>query len=231
MRNSQKLFLLSKRCLIAGMMLMASACGESPSQAIEKTTVPTARSGVIVAMGDSLTEGYGLDESLAYPAILQTRLREAGYDYEVVNAGISGETSSGALARVDWVLTLQPDIVILETGANDGMRGIDPSVTRANIDAIVKRLKKDDVIVVLAGMKMFRNLGRSFVRDFESIYPDVAEENNTILIPFFLDGVAARASLNQSDGIHPTAEGYERVVKTILPYVSRAIKDHRQGRT
>lgn len=231
MRKSPKLYLLSTGCLIAGLILMTSACGESPSQSIEETMASAARSGVIVAMGNSLTEGYGLDESLAYPAILQARLLEAGYDYEVVNAGISGETSSGALSRMDWVLTLKPDIVILETGANDGMRGIDPSVTRANIDAIVKRFKEEDVIVVLAGMKMFRNLGLSFVRDFESIYPDVAEANDAILIPFFLDGVAARASLNQPDGIHPTEEGYERVVETILPYVSQAIKDHKRSRT
>ncbi len=180
--------------------------------------------GVIVAMGDSLTEGLGVDESLAYPAQLQQRLIADGFPYAVINAGISGETSSGARARLDWVMTLEPDIVILETGANDGLRGIDPDITRANIGAIVSRMNAEGVVVVLAGMKMFRNLGTSYVREFEAIYPEVAQENGLILIPFFLEEVAADPSVNQSDGIHPTAEGYSRVVAIVYPHVREAIE-------
>ncbi|MFZ7126351.1 MAG: arylesterase [Desulfobacterales bacterium] len=213
--------------LLTSCMLLISACEDasvSSSEAPEASA--TGSDGVIVAMGDSLTEGLGLDENQAYPARLEERLAAEGYDYSVINAGISGETSSGALSRVDWVLTLEPDIVILETGANDGLRGIDPSLTRTNIDTIVKRLVEEDVVVVLAGMKMFRNLGTAYVRDFEAVYPWVAERNDVILVPFFLEGVAARATLNQSDGIHPTSEGYAKVVEGIWPYVREAIQTH-----
>jgi acyl-CoA thioesterase-1 len=179
--------------------------------------------GVIVAMGDSLTEGLGVDESLAYPARLEERLQADGLPYTVINAGISGETSSGARSRLDWVLTLEPDIVILETGANDGLRGINPDITRANIDAIVSRLKAEGIVVVLAGMRMFKNLGSSYVKEFEAIYPEVARKYGVILIPFFLEGVAADTAVNQPDGIHPTAEGYSRVVAVAYPYVREAI--------
>lgn len=211
--------------VIAAVVLILSACSDGTQPPPRQSASPETATGVIVAMGDSLTEGYGLDESQAYPALLEDRLQAAGYDWKVINAGISGETSSGALSRIDWVLTLEPDIVILETGANDGMRGIDPSVTRANIDAIVKRLNAEGVTVVLAGMKMFRNLGLLFVKEFESIYPDIAKANDLILIPFFLDGVAAKPALNQSDGIHPTSEGYDKVAETVLPFVVQAITD------
>ena len=183
--------------------------------------------GTIVCMGDSLTAGYGLDEAEAYPALLEARLHSEGIHYRVVNAGVSGETSSGALSRLDWVLTLEPDIVILETGANDGLRGVDPELTRRNIASIVDELQSRDIIVVLAGMQMVRNLGPAFTRAFGAIYPDIAQASGVILIPFFLEGVAGRPDLNQDDGIHPTAEGYRRIVAHIYPYVIEAIEHHR----
>ena len=185
--------------------------------------VETAR-GVIVCMGDSLTAGYGVDENQAYPALLEKRLHEAGLAYTVINAGISGETSSGALSRLDWMLTLNPDIVILETGANDGLRGVDPALTLRNIDAIVSELQARGVIVVLAGMQMVRNLGPDFTRSFSAIYPEVARQNDLILMPFFLEGVAGRPGLNQADGIHPTPQGYRMIVTNLYPYVLDAIK-------
>ena len=184
---------------------------------------------VIVCMGDSLTAGYGVEESQAYPALLAARLRIDGHDYEVINAGVSGETSSGALARLDWMLTLKPDIVILETGANDGLRGVDPALTRQNIDAIVARLKAEGIIVVLAGMQMVRNLGPAFTQSFAAIYPEVAAAHDVILIPFFLEDVAGRASLNQADGIHPTAEGYGIITANLYPHALQAIQRHRGG--
>ncbi len=183
---------------------------------------------VIVCMGDSLTAGYGVDESQAYPALLAERLSADGHDFEVINAGVSGETSSGALARLDWMLTLEPDIVILETGANDGLRGIDPALTRRNIEAIVTRLKADEIVVVLAGMQMVRNLGPAFTRSFAAIYPEVAAAHDLILMPFFLEDVAGRASLNQSDGIHPTAEGYRIITANLYPFVRQALQRQRE---
>jgi acyl-CoA thioesterase-1 len=141
-----------------------------------------------------------------------------------VNAGISGETSSGALSRVAWVLKLRPDIVILETGANDGLRGIDPRVTRNNIDETIRILKENKVTVVLAGMRMVTNLGREFTRAFAAIYPELAGKHDVILVPFFLKGVAGEPSLNQADGIHPTPEGYRIVTETVYPFVLEAIE-------
>jgi acyl-CoA thioesterase-1 len=180
--------------------------------------------GTIAAVGDSLTAGLGVNEEEAYPARLERKLRETGHQWRVINAGISGETSSGVLSRMAWVLKLKPDIVILETGANDGLRGIDPKVTERNIDEAVHVLKKNRVIVILAGMRMVSNLGREYTSAFASIYPGVAAKHGLILVPFFLKDVAGNASLNQADGIHPTAEGYRIVTETVFPYVLKAIR-------
>lgn len=212
--------------LFAVIFLVAGIAGCKDREAPVVAPVPEEKTDTrptIVAVGDSLTEGYGLDESRAYPAILERKLAAAGYDYRVVNAGISGETSSGALSRIDWILTLNPRIVILETGANDGLRGIDPALTEKNIDAIVRRLKEQGVTVVLAGMKMVGNLGWQFTEAFAGIYPAVARRNDLILIPFFLEGVAGDPGKNQPDGIHPTADGYRIVVDKLYPHVIQAI--------
>ncbi|MGB9437174.1 MAG: arylesterase [Desulfobacterales bacterium] len=183
--------------------------------------------GTIVAVGDSLTEGLGVAEEFAYPALLEKKLRSNGYHYRVVNAGVSGETSSGTLARIKWVLTLKPDIVILVIGANDGFRGIDPELIKSNILTIVRTFKEKKVTVLLGGMQMGQNLGKEYITAFEKIYPLVAREENVGLVPFFLNGVAANPNLNQTDGIHPTAEGYRVVVDHILPYVVKAIEAHK----
>ena len=180
--------------------------------------------GTIVAVGDSLTAGLGVGEEDAYPARLERKLRSTGHNWRVVNAGISGETSSGALSRVAWVLKLRPDIVILETGANDGLRGIDPAVTRKNIDETIRILKQNRVTVVLAGMRMVTNLGPEFTRAFAAIYPELAGRHDLILVPFFLAGVAGEPALNQADGIHPTPEGYRIVTETVYPFVLEAIE-------
>ncbi len=201
-----------------------AGCERTPTEAVAPAA-PSSGSprGVIVCMGDSLTAGLRVDESEAYPALLAAMLARDGSPYEVVNAGVSGETSSGALARLDWVLTLAPDIVILETGGNDGLRGVDPALTRRNIDAIVTRFQSEGVIVVLAGMEMVRNLGPVFTKAFRAIYPEIAETHGVILMPFFLEAVAGNPRLNQPDGIHPTAEGYRIVAANLYPYVRQAI--------
>jgi acyl-CoA thioesterase-1 len=180
--------------------------------------------GTIVAMGDSLTEGLGVSEADAYPALLERKLRADGLNYQVINAGVSGETSSGALSRVEWVLTLEPDIVILETGANDGLRAIDTDLTAGNLDRLLTTFEEAGVIVVLAGMKTLRNLGPDYTPAFEAIYPAMAEQHDVILMPFFLEGVAANPTLNQPDGVHPTDRGYRVIVETLYPYVLQAIE-------
>jgi len=183
--------------------------------------------GTIVAVGDSLTEGLGVEEEFAYPALLEKKLRLDGYHYRIINAGVSGETSSGTLARIKWVLTLKPNIVILVIGANDGFRGIDPELIKTNILSIVRAFKEKKVSILLGGMQMGQNLGEEYITAFEKIYPLVAREENVGLVPFFLTGVAANPNLNQADGIHPSAEGYQVVVDHILPYVIKAIEAHK----
>ena len=184
--------------------------------------------GTIVAVGDSLTEGLGVEEELAYPAVLEKKLQNLGYPYQVVNAGISGETSSGTLSRIKWILKLNPDIVILVIGANDGFRGIDPDLIKTNIHRIVKELKDKNVIVVLGAMQIVQNLGKDYTTAFVKIYLEIARSENIILTPFFLNGVAANQKLNQADGIHPTAEGYQVIVDNITPSVVEAINTHRK---
>ncbi len=180
--------------------------------------------GTIMAVGDSLTAGLGVDEEQAYPAQLQRKLEKDGYHYRVINAGVSGETSSGALSRLDWILTARPDIVILETGANDGLRGIDPTVPRKNIDKILGILREHHVVTVLAGMKMVRNLGTIYTSAFNRLYPDLAAGHRVIFMPFFLEGVATVPALNIEDGLHPNIKGYHVVVNNLYPYVIQAIK-------
>jgi acyl-CoA thioesterase-1 len=186
--------------------------------------------GTIVAMGNSLTAGLGVAEERAYPAQLETLLRSNGYRFRVVNAGISGETSSGALSRTQWTLTLQPDIVVLETGANDGLRGVSPDVIQQNINAIVQQLQQHNVVVILAGMRMVENLGDVYTRAFANVYQAVSQTPGLIFMPFFLDGVGGNPDLNQADGIHPTADGYRHIVVALYPYVQTAIEQMRRNR-
>jgi len=181
--------------------------------------------GTIIALGDSLTAGQGVAEEEAYPAVLEEKLQQSGYNWQVINAGISGETSSGALTRIDWIIAQQPDIVILETGANDGMRGIPTWLIKDNINQAVQLLKEADVEVVLAGMQMLQNLGPDYTKQFGAVYPAVAEEQKIILIPFFLEQVAGTPSLNLPDFIHPTPAGHRIVAQTVYPFVIKAIQE------
>ena len=181
----------------------------------------------ILAFGDSLTAGYGLREADGYPALLQHRLRAQGVAVDIVNAGVSGDTTSGGLARLDWSLSDNPDAVIIELGANDALRGIDPSLTRANLGAMLEKLKARDIPVLLAGMYAPRNLGQAYADQFNRIYPELAAEFDVLLYPFFLDGVASIPELNQADGIHPTRGGIAVVVRKILPYVEKLLANVR----
>ena len=173
----------------------------------------------LVVLGDSLTAGYGLPQEAAFPAVLERALKAKGYRVEIANAGVSGDTSSGGLDRLDWSVPDGTDGVIVELGANDMLRGLDPSLTRQSIGAIVERLRARNIPVMLAGMYASRNLGPDYVQKFDSLYPDIAKKHDLVLYPFFLDGVAGERSLNLPDGLHPTAKGVEIIVERILPTV------------
>ena len=174
----------------------------------------------IVCLGDSLTEGLGVELEAAYPARLERRLRALGHaDVQVINAGVSGATSASAVARLKWQLRARPSILILALGANDGLRGIAVEEMRKNLDQAIELALNSGVRVLLAGMKLPPNYGRDYSRRFESVFTELAAERNVALIPFLLEGVAARPELNQADGIHPTARGYEIVTETVLRYL------------
>ncbi len=178
----------------------------------------------IVVLGDSLAAGYGLAAQDAFPARLEAALRADGLDVRILNAGVSGDTTAGGRARLDWALADRPDAVIVELGANDGLRGIDPVATFANLDAILRRLGDEGIEVLLAGMLAPPNLGRAYGAAFNDIYPRLAAKHGVALYPFFLDGVAARPELNQSDGLHPNARGVAVIVERIAPYVKRLVE-------
>lgn len=177
---------------------------------------PTDTRPRIVTFGDSLTAGLGVSRDEAYPAQLQRRLDELDYGYRVINAGVSGETTAGGLRRTPWVLGSKPDVVILELGGNDGLRGLSLEQTKHNLGRIIEQLQQAGTTVILAGMKLPPNYGQDYTRGFEAIYPNLAKHYNLTLIPFFLEGVAASPVLNQADGIHPTREGYRIVVEQVL---------------
>jgi acyl-CoA thioesterase-1 len=177
----------------------------------------------ILALGDSLTAGHGLRDGDSFPVQLQQALAAAGVSAQVINGGVSGDTSAGGLARLDWALADRPRLVIVELGANDALRGIDPAATAANLDAILTRLKSEGRAVLLAGMWAPPNLGSDYANAFNAMYPALAERHGVTLYPFFLDGVATDRSLNQHDGIHPNAAGVQVIVRRMLPYVLRAI--------
>jgi len=178
---------------------------------------------VIVALGDSLTAGFGLPESESFPAKLEAALKAQGRNVTVVNAGVSGDTVSAALARLDWALPDGTAGVILELGANDMLRGLDPKVTQQALEEIIRRLTERRIVVLIAGMRAIPNLGIDFANGFESIYPELASKYDALLYPFFLDGIAGDAKLNQRDGLHPTAAGIDVIVAGILPKAEELI--------
>ncbi len=181
----------------------------------------------IVAFGNSLTAGLGVAPAQSYPAHLQRTLDAAGYGYRVVNAGVSGDTTAGGVRRVSWTLNSKPAIVILELGANDGLRGLSLQETKANLERIIQQFQQASVTVVLAGMKLPPNYGQDYTEGFEALYQALAKQYRLTLIPFFLDGVATSSTLNQADGIHPTGEGYRLIVEKIFPTLEPLLKRSR----
>ena len=180
----------------------------------------------IAILGDSLTAGYGVKPEQAIPVRLEAALRKEGRDVTILNHGVSGDTSAGGLDRLDWMLADKPDIVMVELGANDALRAIDPATTERNLDAIIAKLKEAKVTVWLTGMMAPRNLGPQYVSAFDGLYKRLADKYQVPLYPFILDGVAQDAALNQADGLHPNPEGVEVVVRHLLPFVTRNLDDH-----
>jgi acyl-CoA thioesterase-1 len=184
----------------------------------------------IVALGDSLTAGYNLPASAAFPAKLEKALKAKGLAVEIANAGVSGDTASGGLARLDWSVPDGTEAVIVELGANDMLRGTDPAVTHKALEEIVRRLTERRIPILLAGMRAIPNLGIDYVAGFETIYPELARKYDLLAYPFFLDGIVGDAKLNQRDGLHPTAAGVDKIVAGILPKVEELVARARERR-
>jgi acyl-CoA thioesterase-1 len=214
-------------------LAVTAACGRGapPAPAAEASGVGRAAALAaaarprIVFLGDSLTAGYGLDASEAYPGLIQDRLRAAGLDFEVVNAGVSGDTSAGGLSRIDWSLDGEVRVLVVALGANDALRGLGTAELERNLGGTIERARERGVRVILAGMEAPPNLGPAYTSAFRAVYRDLASRHGVPLIPFLLAGVAGDARLNQADGIHPNAAGAKRVADLVWPYVERAARE------
>jgi acyl-CoA thioesterase-1 len=177
----------------------------------------------ILALGDSLTAGYGLSQPESFPAQLTRKLQAAKVTVNIVNAGVSGDTTSGALQRIDWLMDGPYDLAIIELGANDALRAVDPALTEQNLDRIVTKLKALGIPILLAGMKAPRNLGPDYALRFDRIFPDLAQKHSVHFYPFFLDGIAAKPAFNQADGMHPNAKGVAIIAERMVPFIINAL--------
>lgn len=218
--------------IIVCLILLFSGCTNKKKSATNnqnnnagKDSVTVAKKKTIVFFGNSLTAGYGLSPSEAFPAIIQKKIDSLGLPYQVINAGVSGETSSGGKTRIDWILQQPLDIFVLELGANDGLRGIPLSETRKNLQSIIDKVKTKDpgTKLIFAGMEIPPNMGQTYTAEFRNIYTELASKNSMTLIPFLLEGVGGEPELNQEDGIHPTAEGHRIVAENVWKELSKLL--------
>lgn len=214
--------------------LFFTSCGENKKEQEEKRVEEVVENageesdeGVILFFGNSLTAGMGLEPDEAFPALIQNKIDSLDLPYEVVNAGLSGETTAGGRNRIDWVLNQDVEVFVLELGANDGLRGVPVEETRRNLQAIINTVRENnpDTEIILAGMQIPPNLGREYASEFRNIFPELAEENDIHLIPFLLEEVAGNPELNQGDGIHPTAEGQEILAENVWEVLAPVIRN------
>ena len=218
---------------VFGIILLFSSCTNNKKPVAsdpDNTAKPTAtvtKKKTIVFFGNSLTAGYGLSPEQAFPALIQKKIDSLGLPYQVINAGVSGETSSGGKTRIDWILREPVDIFILELGANDGLRGTPLSETKKNLQDIIDKVKTKypETKLVFAGMEIPPNMGQAYTTEFRNIYTDLATKNKMTLIPFLLEGVGGEPTLNQSDGIHPTAEGHNIVADNVWKQLEKLLKE------
>jgi len=215
-------------CLVPAQIILGS--GNEPTKPTG-TNPPGEQKKSIVILGDSLAAGYGLDPSEAFPAILQRRIDAANLPFQVVNAGLSGDTTAGGLRRIDWLLKRPVDVLLLELGGNDGLRGISVASTRTNLQTIIQktRARYPQAKIVIAGMEMPPNMGAEFQAAFQAIFPEVARAHQAILIPFLLENVGGKPDLNLPDMIHPTAKGHEIVADNVWKILAPVLKDTLQG--
>jgi acyl-CoA thioesterase-1 len=225
---------MESRRIAIGLLVALAACGggkeSPPAGADSQPLMPSAQAPTrpaIIFFGTSLTAGLGVDPDQAYPALIQRKADSAGFKLAVDNRGNSGETSAGALTRIDWILRGTPAMIVIETGANDGLRGQDPDSTKANIQAIIDRIRARDstIRIAIVGMEAMPNLGRRYVDKFRAMYPELARQNDAIFVPFLLEGVAGVEGLNQADGIHPTPQGHERVAENVWKALEPTLRD------
>ena len=210
--------------LLALVVACSTATAPPPAPAAAAASGDPDDGPLVVFLGDSLTAGYGLDAEQAFPARIAATLADEGRPVRVVNAGISGDTSAGGLARLDWLLRQGPDLLVVALGANDGLRGQPPDATAANLREIVRRAKDSGAKVLLVGMRIPPSYGLLYTREFEAVFPAVAKETGVPLMPFLLEGVAAKPEFNFPDGLHPNAEGQRVVAADLIPYVRDLIR-------
>lgn len=199
-----------------------------PAQAVapKPAAAPAEQTGpLVVFLGDSLTAGYGLGGEQAYPVLVEKRLEEKGIPVRILNAGVSGDTTAGGLARLDWLLSQKPEVVVVGLGGNDGLRGLPLEQAERNLREIVRRSKAAGARVLLLGMQIPPNYGPEYTKGFRDMYPRIADEMDVALVPFALEGVGGVAELNQADGLHPTAEGQEKVAELVTPYLAKVLTD------
>lgn len=215
--------------LLFSLMIIVS-CGNkdkaaSAAKKAEAGTATATKEKTILFFGNSLTAGYGVEPSQAFPALIQNKIDSMNFPYQVVNAGVSGETSAGGNSRIDWILRQPVDVFVLELGANDGLRGVPVDETKRNLQSIIDKVKAKypDAQLVLAGMQVPPNMGQKYAIDFQEIFPDLAKKNNMALIPFLLDKVGGEAKLNLEDGIHPTPEGHRILAENVWSVLSKVI--------
>lgn len=213
------MFRSMKNFFLLIIVLLFTAAGQVQSQ-----------TQTILFFGDSITAGNGVAQKQAYPALIQQKIDSLGWDFEVINGGLSGETSAGGLRRIDWMLQKPVDLFVLELGGNDGLRGIDLSTTKQNLQAIIDKVQQTypQAKIVLAGMKVPPNLGKTYTQQFAKMYTSVARKNDIPLIPFLLEGVAGKPALNQADEIHPNAVGHAIIAETVWEYIEPILRDLRK---
>jgi acyl-CoA thioesterase I len=220
--------LTNRLCATAGLLLLTALSLPTPDSNLmaADSSLPLRERKSVVVLGDSLAAGLGVDETQAFPALLQQRIDAAGWNYTVINAGVSGDTTADGLNRINWLLRRSIDVLIVELGGNDGLRGLPLSATKTNLQAIIDKVnqKYPQAQIVIAGMQMPPNMGEQYTKEFKEIFPELAQKNHAALVPFLLEGVGGHPHLNQPDQIHPTAEGHkvvaENVWKVLRPILS-----------
>jgi len=222
---------LARRCTCAAILFLGLPTVPLAAPGAESAAEAAPEPPTVVVLGDSLAAGYGLDLTEAFPGLLQELATKTGIPAKVINAGVSGDTTAGGLRRIEWLLKRRMDVLVLELGGNDGLRGMPVAVTRTNLQAIIDRTKEKypAVSVVVAGMQMPPNMGREYNEAFARIFPELAKTNGAALVPFLLEGVGGRPELNQPDSIHPTAEGQKIVAENVWKVLKPVLEQRRRG--